>query len=435
MDINTKKELLKIATDLVANNDWIPCESCNGTGENLAANKTHPTEPKYSCPVCKGKKGTGVEPVSESTVEVKKVANYSVLQATDTAKKHRKTIEDGTTKDPNDQDSRDALTLLSEHHGKLSKIHRDLVGKDEDNSEHHLDAALLHNTLCSHLYFMSKDPNWTAGAWRSNTLTNSEKADGMTNKVCHVIDGRVNKRASDKVADENSEATLCKKTIIEGIKSKNHDKTLHGVNGLTRVVRNNPEKHGESAVNFFSQARKTFGKHGPLGTSALIGLSLTKHPSAQPHLEEALNSSRVHQKVKQFVSDRMASDKIASINHDMFQKASPFAKSYVKTALWSSTDDDGESLDKNYSHEDIHPNTLKRMLNDAHKFEADHGHNFNSTRSLEKAGHRFWLDRNSAGTGMWDNEDLSHEDGKRLSQECKKYGEHSLIVGDDGLIH
>ena len=122
---------------------------------------------------------------------------------------------------------------------------------------------------------------------------------------------------------------------------------------------------------------------------------------------------------------------------EIYSKASPFAKAYVTSALWSSTDnkDDsgGEPLDKNYSHHDIHPASLQHMVDDAHKFESDNAEHVGS--HSEQAGHDYWLNRNGHGTGFWDRPEVYGEDhAKALDAASKSAGGKDLYVAG-GKIH
>ena len=57
-----------------------------------------------------------------------------------------------------------------------------------------------------------------------------------------------------------------------------------------------------------------------------------------------------------------------------FEMSTPlneFARAYVECALWSSTGDDGEPLDKNHGPEDIAPATLETMVAACAAFESD----------------------------------------------------------------
>ena len=113
-----------------------------------------------------------------------------------------------------------------------------------------------------------------------------------------------------------------------------------------------------------------------------------------------------------------------------------FTRHYLVTALWSSMDDaddrGGEPLDGNYSLTDIAPQTLARMRADCEAFQRDHAADI--AGDLERAGHDFWLTRNRHGAGFWDG-DWPDDLGQRLTQAAHAFGEVSLAVGDDGLIH
>jgi hypothetical protein len=110
-----------------------------------------------------------------------------------------------------------------------------------------------------------------------------------------------------------------------------------------------------------------------------------------------------------------------------------FFTSYVKAALFSSTDDNGEPLDKNYIATDISPDTLGRMKDDCMRFERSNGMDL---RGLEagKAGADFWLTRNGHGAGFWDG-DYPDDIGERLTKSAQSFGTFDLCVGDNGQIH
>jgi hypothetical protein len=114
-----------------------------------------------------------------------------------------------------------------------------------------------------------------------------------------------------------------------------------------------------------------------------------------------------------------------------------FTASYVRTALWSSTDnsrdDGGDPLDDSFDASDIAPATLSRMIRDCRHFQAAHAEDI-AEQGSEQAGHDFWLTRNGHGCGFWDG-DWSEEVGQRLTKASKAYGEVFLYVGDDGQIH
>lgn len=106
---------------------------------------------------------------------------------------------------------------------------------------------------------------------------------------------------------------------------------------------------------------------------------------------------------------------------------------YVKTALWSSTGDDEEPLDENYSFTDIHKDSLKIMRGDISLFRDIAG---GLLDDLDDTGvaHDFWLTRNGHGTGFWDG-DYPEEIGEQLTELSEMFGEQYLLVGDDGMVH
>lgn len=135
-----------------------------------------------------------------------------------------------------------------------------------------------------------------------------------------------------------------------------------------------------------------------------------------------------------------------------------FTRAYLECALWSSTDnaDDtgGEPLDRNYSEEDIAPETLAVIVADCRDFQESFGPYIE--RDLSQAGHDFWLTRNHHGAGFWDGDwdepyvqlgadhapDSSnslapqyHTVGNYLTAMSHPYGEFNLYLGDDFKIH
>lgn len=113
-------------------------------------------------------------------------------------------------------------------------------------------------------------------------------------------------------------------------------------------------------------------------------------------------------------------------------KLDKFIAAYVECALWSSTDDDGEPLDSNYSADNIAPESLREMIEDCRAFQADQLADL-ADISLEQAGHDFWLTRNRHGAGFWDRG--LGDVGQRLTKAAHIWGSVDLYVGDDGRIY
>jgi len=115
-----------------------------------------------------------------------------------------------------------------------------------------------------------------------------------------------------------------------------------------------------------------------------------------------------------------------------------FTRSYIETALWSSTDNTdesgGEPLDANYDAEDIAPETLAQMAEDCRDFQESNREDLETCGLPDsRAGHNFWLNRNGHGAGFWD--EGNDPVFRRLSDACKPYGSFDLYVGDDGQIY
>lgn len=117
-------------------------------------------------------------------------------------------------------------------------------------------------------------------------------------------------------------------------------------------------------------------------------------------------------------------------------------QSYVAAALWSSTckededdeDDQGDTpMDSLYNEDDIHPDTLELMKKDCEKFLNDNEDDIDGRYS--DAGHDFWLTRNGHGVGFWEKPDWPEEEGERLTEAAKSFGECYLYVGDDGKVY
>lgn len=123
-----------------------------------------------------------------------------------------------------------------------------------------------------------------------------------------------------------------------------------------------------------------------------------------------------------------------------------FTRAYIQTALWSSTDDSGDPLDRNYSESDLALETLERMASDCRVFQEQHGEVISAAIETgevvcgpdfdehERAGHDFWLTRCGHGAGFWDG-DWPEPFAQQLTDAAHAFGNVDLYVGDDGLIY
>jgi hypothetical protein len=130
-----------------------------------------------------------------------------------------------------------------------------------------------------------------------------------------------------------------------------------------------------------------------------------------------------------------------------------FMSAYIKAALWSSTDDNGEPLDKNQGSESLAPETSARMGTECAAF-LNHplgGRLIGIAERLEAegrwslpggvdcsvmayAGHDFWLTRNGHGCGYWDG-DWPDGIAEGLDNLAHEFGSFDVYIGDDGFIH
>jgi hypothetical protein len=119
-------------------------------------------------------------------------------------------------------------------------------------------------------------------------------------------------------------------------------------------------------------------------------------------------------------------------------KLDTFTRQYIETALWSTNDEStpsgGEPFDANYGIDDIHPDTLAKMVADCAGFQDSFGELFTDSEELSQAGHDFWLTRNRHGAGF-DDGDWPEDIGERLAEASRKFGGQNLYIGDDGMIH
>lgn len=117
---------------------------------------------------------------------------------------------------------------------------------------------------------------------------------------------------------------------------------------------------------------------------------------------------------------------------DPTKQLTAFQLAYMTCALWSSTDNDGEPLDKNHGIIDIDPDTVDQMIADCDKFTADNAADLEG-EDMKLAGHDFWLTRNGHGSGFWDG-DWEEKKGERLSKSANAFDEADLYLYDNGKI-
>lgn len=119
-------------------------------------------------------------------------------------------------------------------------------------------------------------------------------------------------------------------------------------------------------------------------------------------------------------------------------KTKTFVQSYIETALWSSTDSNGVSLDDaKYAETELAPETAERFTKDCAAFiekgSAVYPEYFVGL-AAQTTAHDFWLTRNRHGAGFWDG-DYPEVIGEVFTDLAHSFKECDLCVGDDGKIY
>lgn len=106
-------------------------------------------------------------------------------------------------------------------------------------------------------------------------------------------------------------------------------------------------------------------------------------------------------------------------------------EAYLRCALWSSVDDNGNSLLDGHDPDDFDDLFIASAAADLADFLLA---NFADLEGMdhEQIGHDFWLTRNRHGVGFWDHG--LGERGERLTAAAHVYGSVDLYVTDDGKI-
>lgn len=109
-----------------------------------------------------------------------------------------------------------------------------------------------------------------------------------------------------------------------------------------------------------------------------------------------------------------------------------FTRQYLATALWASTDDDGEPLDATRDADDIAPESITHAEADCADFRAAFGAEIAGRET--DAAHDLWLTRCGHGAGFWDG-DWPEPAASRMTDYAHALGERWPYVGDDGRIY
>lgn len=120
----------------------------------------------------------------------------------------------------------------------------------------------------------------------------------------------------------------------------------------------------------------------------------------------------------------------------------------IQTLLWSSTDFDGNSLDKKYGISDVHESSLRKLESEFQDFmdkvtlligqklgDFDNIEDFYLlSTTASQVEHDYILTRNRHGCGFWDG-DWDASVSQILTDTAHLHPEIEPYVGDDNLIH
>jgi hypothetical protein len=132
----------------------------------------------------------------------------------------------------------------------------------------------------------------------------------------------------------------------------------------------------------------------------------------------------------QIKESNMLKDTLRKIAKQIRSSDTELLNEYLDTALWASTDDDGQPLDRNYGIRHFSKEAIASSEKDLSSFMEEAAP---FLEGVDNIGHDFWLTRNGHGAGFWDRG--YGEAGKKLTDIAHSYGEVNLYVGDDDLIY
>jgi len=115
-------------------------------------------------------------------------------------------------------------------------------------------------------------------------------------------------------------------------------------------------------------------------------------------------------------------------------------KAYIQTALWSSSDDEDNSLDSQYGYEDVAQESITKAKSDLKSLiqqlkQAKLYDVYMQEYDLSQLAHDFWLTRNGHGAGFWDRDYSTDDLGDKITDIVKKFRPVDAVVGDDGKIY
>lgn len=108
---------------------------------------------------------------------------------------------------------------------------------------------------------------------------------------------------------------------------------------------------------------------------------------------------------------------------------------YIRAALWSTVDDDGEPMDHSRNADDVAQETKDAAARDCAAFYLA------NREACDTAMQRYPYHpdaptRNRHGVGFWDRDELEADGiGRTLTDAAHAFREVDLYIGDDGKVH
>jgi hypothetical protein len=119
-------------------------------------------------------------------------------------------------------------------------------------------------------------------------------------------------------------------------------------------------------------------------------------------------------------------------------RISDMTRSYLQTALYTSSDEDGRPLDRDYSESNFSADAMTKADQDVTKFAFDNGHLYvRIGMSSADAARLFWYARTGSGITFMDNfttGTVEYQIAQRLQANAEKYGVADVYAGDDGEL-
>jgi hypothetical protein len=123
------------------------------------------------------------------------------------------------------------------------------------------------------------------------------------------------------------------------------------------------------------------------------------------------------------------------------------AKAYLRCALFTGTDDDGDALDRDHDTDDFAEQAQRQAFATCSAFynenKADclaavelYPYHADAPSGWHALGHDLWFTQNGHGVGFWDRSELDADGlGERLTKAAQALRESDVYAGDDCALY